>query len=487
MTIEPGPVGRAGSKANRAGDVHGRGPAHIVVPVIVAAAIIAASLGGCAGAPSGADILEDLAEQGLLLPNDEEPPFSSSPSSLAEPDPLSHDTITIQHLLCAADRFNPRIGAARAAVGVAAGVASQASLYPNPSVEFEAEDVPLSGGGLDESTTTIGVVQPIIVSDRRSAAAASGLAEQRARGWDLGQTRRAVFGDVRRQVAEILYLRDAIRLRRDLLVVAGQTLEIAETRFDARAAPESEVIRSRVEADGLALSINRLERELAAAGERLNALLGGREVLIDRFTISLASTGPVLELEWLEQAVEERHPSVLAANERVKGAEHHLQQARAGRHPDIAARVAYGYDGAFDEHIMEVGLILPLTLFDRNQGNILRARYEVIVAKEQGRVVLNDLRADLADAYQRYMSGREQVTAFENRIVTPAQRSLAQAREGYTAGKLAFLDLLDAQRTSAGAQIARLGLLRELNTAQADLYGIVGEALDSELPGDHLP
>ncbi|MHC4416856.1 MAG: TolC family protein, partial [Planctomycetota bacterium] len=442
---------------------------------IPAAAIIAISLGGCAGPPSGADILEDLAQQGLLLPDDEEPSFSGSPSSRAEPDPLSGDTITIQDLLRAADRFNPRIGEARAAVGVAAGAAWQAGLYPNPSLELEAEDIPLSGGGLDQSKTTIGVIQPIIVSDRRSASAAGGRAEQRARGWDLGQTRRAVFGDVRRQVAKILYLREAIRLSRDLQEVAGRTLEIAETRFEARAAPESEVLRSRVESDGLALSINRLERELAAAGERLNALLGGREVPIDRISIGLASTGPTLELEWLEQAVDERHPRVLAANERVKAAEHHLDRARAGRHPDIAARVAYGFDGAFDEHIMEVGLVLPLTIFDRNQGNILRARYEVIAAKEQAKVVRNDIRAELADAYQRYMSAREQVSAFENRIVAPAERSLAQTREGYTAGKLAFLDLLDAQRTSASAQITRLGVLRELNTAQADLHGILGE------------
>ncbi len=441
------------------------------------AVMVGVQLGGCGGGLSGADILADLQRQGLVVPQEGEPLILDQPQRPREADLLAGDEITIDDLLEAADRFHPRIAEARAAVGVAAGETWQASLYPNPSLEFGAEEIPLSAGGLTQSKTTIGVLQPIIVSGRRSAAIASGSAEQRARSWDLQQTRRAVFGAIRHRLAEVLYVREAIRLNGSLLEMAGQTLRIAETRFEARAAPESEVIRARVEADSLELAIGRLKRDLAAAGDRLNMLVGGREVPIDRLTIELASTGPQLDLASLQQLLRERHPSLLAAGERIKAAEHGVEQARAGRHPDVAARLAYGFDGELDEHILEAGLSIPLTIFDRNQGNILKARFELIVSKEQARAELNRLHAELAVAYQRYMAAREQIPAFEHRIVGAAETSLAQTREGYTAGKLLFLDLLDAQRTLAQARVARLNLVRELNIAWAQPHAILGESL----------
>ena len=441
------------------------------------AVMVGVLLGGCGGGLSGADILADLQRQELLRPQEGEPIIPDQAQRPGGADLLAGDEITIDDLLQTAERFNPRIAQARAAIGVAAGDTWQAGLYPNPSLEFEAEDIPLSGGGLSQSTTTIGILQPIIVSDRRSAAVAGGSARQRARGWDLQRTRRAVFGAIRHQLAEVLYLLEAIRLNGTLRAMAGQTLRIAETRFEARAAPESEVIRARVEADSLEIATGRLRRDLAAAGERLNMLLGGREVPIDRLTLELASTGPQLDLAGLQQRLRERHPSVLAAGERIKAAEHGVDQARAGEHPDVAARLAYGFDGEMDEHILEAGLSIPLTIFDRNQGNILKARFELIASKEQARAELNHLRAELAAAYQRYMSAREQIPAFEQRIVGAAETSLAQTREGYSAGKLLFGDLLDAQRTLAQARVARLGLVRELNISWAQLHAILGESL----------
>ncbi len=440
------------------------------------AVMVGAQLGGCGGGLSGADILADLQRQEILLPQEGEPLIPGRAPRPREANPLAGDEITIDDLLQATERFNPRIAQARAAIGVAAGETWQAGLYPNPSLVFEAEEIPLSGGGLTQTKTTIGVLQPIIVSGRRAAAVAGGSAEQRARSWDLQQTRRAVLGDVRHQLAEVLYLREAIRLNGGLLEVAGQTLRIAETRFEARAAPESQVIRARMEADTLELAIGRLTRDLAAAGERLNMLVGGREVSIDRLTIELASTGPQLDLAPLEQLLCERHPSLLAASERIKAAEHGVEEARAGRHPDVAAGLAYGFDGEVDEHILEAGLSIPLTVFDRNQGNILKARFELVASKEQARAQLIGLRADLATAYQRYMSAREQIPAFEQRIVGAAETSLAQIREGYTAGKLLFLDLLDAQRTHAQARVGRLNLVRELNISWARLHAILGES-----------
>ncbi len=131
------------------------------------AVMVGVQLGGCGGGLSGADILADLQRQELLVPQEGEPLIPDQSQRPREADLLAGDEITIDDLLQAAERFHPRIAEARAAIGVAAGETWQAILYPNPSLEFGAEEIPLSAGGLTQSKTTIGVLQPIIVSGRR--------------------------------------------------------------------------------------------------------------------------------------------------------------------------------------------------------------------------------------------------------------------------------------------------------------------------------
>lgn len=445
--------------------------------------LLAFLIAGCGGRSDGLRILGELREDGLL---------TDDVGGEVRPAPLAHDhdhltwtsqqQLTTDSILSVADQLNPRIAAARAQVGVAGGRAWQASFYPNPSLDVESENVRPSGGGFGISQTTVGITQPIIISDRRDAAIAAGAARISAERLELEAVRREVHGAIRRELTEVEYLRDALSRHEQLRELAKRTLDVAQSRFGARAAPESEAIRARVEFNGLGLTIERLRGDMAATGERLKALLGGEPVPLERIVFDHENDRDELPpLEHLITLVQNSHPSILAAEAKIETALHQVDLERARQYPDVTARVGVGIDHADDEGFVEAGIGIPLPLFDRNEGSVLAARFEVIQQRQLAAAVADELVGRLSETYRRWESAMRRLVVFEEQILTDAQRAYDQATVGYEAGKLPFLDLLDAQRTLIEAQLSQLELRRAVRHSRSEMAQILGgtQVLDS--------
>jgi len=460
-------------------------------------ALIAASIGlaSCAAPTAGERILDDLRRQQLITDESGawQPVASMSPAAhqpseagaLAGDEPLS-----LAMLLNAADRLNPRLAAARSAIGAAGGRAFNAALYPNPTLGVESENIRFSGGGFGASETTVNIVQPIIISDRRRAAVAAGRSRMSTAELELVETRRNVHGAVRREAMEIVNIRESIALHHELIELADRTRTIARTRFEARAAPESEAIRAEVESNTLSLSIDRLEGELAAAEARLAALLGGHAVhaqQLDASTIRSGTRWADADLDTLKQRVRTTHPSVLVAQERIETAQRQVDLERERTYPDINARFGLGINHADDEPFVEAGVGIPLPILDDNRGAVLAARFDVIRARRLAEAQEEDLVSAVAEAFHRWASARRRLDAYEQQILSGAQRAFDQTRGGYRAGKLPFLDLLDAQRTLMQASIARIELVRAVDAARAELHAILGNDLFDMNTGDTEP
>lgn len=426
-------------------------------------------------------ILDDLRRDGLLEDDAGECRPAEPGADRSSFDWPPEGQLDDADVLAAADRLNPEIAVARARVGVVGGRAWQASFHPNPSLEIESENLRPGNGDFGVSQTTVGIIQPIIVSDRLDAAVATGKARVSAERMELEAVRRRVHGAIRRQLSEVAYVREATERHEQLRSIAERTLEIARTRFEARAAPESEAIRARVEYNSLGIAIDRLHGELAVAAERLSALLGGQAVPMARIVVDSGPQRAVLPpLGTLASSVRSSHPAVLAARSRVEAARAEVDLERARRYPDVTARIGAGIDHADDEGFIEAGVRIPIPILNANDGNILAARFEVIERREQVTATTAKLVGQLGEAYRRWESAARRLAAFEHEVLIDARRAYDQAKDGYEAGSLAFLDLLDAQRTLTEASIAQVELTRIVSQSLSGVYEVTGE-----LPDDH--
>lgn len=123
-----------------------------------------------------------------------------------------------------------------------------------------------------------------------------------------------------------------------------------------------------------------------------------------------------------------------------------------------------------------LGLSVPLPVFDRNQGNILRAGAELGRAEaeaERGRLYLD---VALADAGRRLEQAWRAADALRRIALPAAREAAAAAREGYAAGKFSLLEVLDAQRALTELREQINAALLEVQQLRADIARLDGRA-----------
>ncbi len=99
-----------------------------------------------------------------------------------------------------------------------------------------------------------------------------------------------------------------------------------------------------------------------------------------------------------------------------------------------------------------VGVSLPLPLFDRNQGNVLSASRRADQARDLRNATELRLRGDVAMALEQWRRAQAAIDAHDQQHPAAAQQAVDSATRGFRMGKLAFLDVLDAQRTLIDAR-----------------------------------
>ncbi len=435
---------------------------------------------GCASSSGSSSteerVIAGLMHEGIPLPPDDGAPRAPA---VAGPDRSARDElppagpISLADLLRVAEARNPSLSAARSLVGVAAGQVWQASLYPNPRLEVESDEVPFRSG-FDEAISTVSITQPIVLGGRLRAATDAAEAEQAARLAEVDLRVREVFGEIAQLHAKLLAVRQAESLYAELETLGRRTYDTARNRFEARAVPETEVIRPQIELYQIELAKQRLAQDRQSAARQLSLLLGGAAVDVERLSGDLSGDPGPLDQEAMAAAVRAGHPALIVADREIDAASARMEQIEAERVPDLDLRLGAGYKGDADEGIGEIGAGVTLPLWDSRQGDRLSARFDLMRARQERVAKENELLRQLAAAYGEYEAVRAQVQTLREQLVPAAQRSYEQSIDMYRAGRAAFLEMLDAQRTLTQARASLVELSGAAAAARARLVQIAG-------------
>jgi cobalt-zinc-cadmium efflux system outer membrane protein len=192
----------------------------------------------------------------------------------------------------------------------------------------------------------------------------------------------------------------------------------------------------------------------------------------------------LVSLEPLETLTEK-----LANNPRLTrfGAEKMQREARlrlekAKAVPDVTVFGGAREFGTADDTALIVGASIPLPFFNRNQGAIRAARERLDRNESEKAAVQIELSTLLAEAYQIAQGATAQINLFRNSVLPQSEQALSTAREGYTAGRFSFLDVLDAQRTVIAARQQYIQALATYQQSAARVISLTVGAPTEPLP-----
>ncbi|MBL7219214.1 MAG: TolC family protein [Phycisphaerae bacterium] len=358
----------------------------------------------------------------------------------------------------------------------------QASLPPNPELETEFENF---GGsrefrGTRSLETTIALSQLIELGGKRAKRIKLAQADSRLAGWEYETKRLGVLTGVTQRFISALAIQKKQELADEDLKLALAGLDAVTRQMAAGKATLAEKTKASVEVAAGKIRAARIRRALTSARSELAAAWGSTS---PRFTRLLGDLGDITDIPPGEKLTAhlKQNPELASWTAELQKRQAALELAGAGAIPDVTAGIGYKHTRETEEndHALVAGVSIPLPLFDRNQGEIRKARYSLLRAKAQRRAAEVKLHTEFEKAYQTLASAHSEAVALRDEVLPAARSSHEAAGKSFEQGKAEYLDVLDAQRTLVEVREQYIEALEAYHSAVTSVEGIIAQPLKS--------
>lgn len=356
-------------------------------------------------------------------------------------------TFDLKTLLDKAVAENPMMAVSKAQIEAAAAGITVARSFYNPDLEVMAGPARYRGvptPGATERNYGVTISQPLDFPGTRSSRRE--LAEQQLTYAEKGiQT---TSFDLRNLIKQA-YL--TVLLRQQILQMLGANLSVLQEiqtkikrKVDVGEAARYELIKADTE-------VLAAERDYASAQTRIDeakAILRGMiGNMPDTFEVNSAlpaiSTLPSI-IELRQSA--ENNPYLQQLITAKDSAEAKLKLEQALRFPGLTLKSDFTQDP--DLNTFRVGVVVPLPVWNRREGQIAQAAAGIEEADANIRLQKQVLRKEIDSAYQRNVIASNQLKVFENGLLQQSQATLSRAEAAYKFGERGILEYLDAQRVN---------------------------------------
>jgi outer membrane protein, heavy metal efflux system len=381
-------------------------------------------------------------------------------------------SLTLDQALELAERQHPQLAEAHALVEAAAGRAQQAGTLPNPEAIVGAQQLPLDSDGSNQREYIAGIAQPIPLGGRLDQARETELLEREVRVRGLEVTRRDLRKRVHSAFATALYQEKAFQTQQQITQNATQVTAITKARVDAGDTPPEDLARIEMELARLQLEVQRSESLREQALLALAAAMGDVQLNVKSLAGDLALA---FELPTLESLVANlaAAPELRQADASLRASNARIDLAKAERIPDVKVELLYHRLESTRENTLDIGLSIPLPLFDRNQGKLREARAEAAAAEARSRLTENELNLRLRASHAQLTAALATSRSFQTEIMPRAEIMLKAAEARYAAGDTSLAEVLPIRRDWAAMQLAHLESMRDVMQA----WGEVSEYL----------
>jgi cobalt-zinc-cadmium efflux system outer membrane protein len=414
-----------------------------------------------------------LREPALSSASTKSVPLPPSPA----PGSLHPDLSEVLRLLV--DR-NPELASLRHATSAASRAAEQADRAPNPFLalqpRFSSEGpASLEGGATLTQKIEIGKRGPRV---RESVAfhgvtAAAFLAR-----------RAELAGEATERFLQILKGQEERALDREDVTLLEALRDLTKHLVDGGAASRDKWLSAEVAVGKAALHLRDTERDLDGARRRLEALLDLPAGALGEVEGALEPDRPLPSPDRLRAFLERGNLRVRVAEKRIELARRGVVRERAKPIPDLTASATASYQKGMPKMnkspgaVVGLGLGVPLPLLDGNRAAVAAARHRVQEAEAARAAALKSASAGLEKALVSWAKADADGRTWREELLPKLSEAADLARLSFQAGKIPYLDVLEANRELIAARHLLLELRLARETARARITALLGGTLE---------
>ncbi len=398
-------------------------------------------------------------------------------------------SITLDDAIQMALQHNHNMLAARTTIQQSEAEEITQNLRPNPTLFADWEYLPL-GSPAKQNPGVYGgqSTSDYLKNDTEGDIGLSYLIERGGKRHDRLQAQKDITAQTRSlvedngrgltfQVATLFY---NVQLAESTLELAQkdvksfqETVDISEHEYKAGGISENDYLMIKLQLLQFEGDVEQAQLARVQALSDLRQVLGYESVPQNYDVAGTFEYQPVKgNLEDLQLKALQNRPDLRAAQQGVTAANSQLTLQKAIGKQDVTVQGNYSHVNAINTATIYGSI--PLPIFNRNQGEIARARFAVTQAQELEKAANGQALSDVYDAYQGLRTNDKLVSLYISTYLDAATRSRDISEYAYRHGGTSLLNFLDVERSYRATQLAYRQALASYLLALEQLRQAVG-------------
>ena len=354
--------------------------------------------------------------------------------------------LTLQQVIDIARAKNPSLLSGQQHVIATKANEITAGLRQNPNFTLSGADVSLPADNPSSPYTYTGNVSRLFERGQKRrwrldiAHATTDVTQSQYK-----DTERQTILQVKQAFTNMLVAKAALKIAQDNLDGYSKTVDLSKARLNAGDISATDFDRIDLQSAEFESDYDNAHLDLIQASDSLQLLLGINKP-VDTFDITgtIAPPDITATLPQVEQEALTARPDYLAAQQSVQLADANVKLAVADGTVDPTVGGEYERVGTYNSAGFQVSI--PLRIFDRNQGEKERTRYEAQSSRFAEIAARNQVVNDVDQAWAAYDAALTLAKRYNSHYVDEATRVRDNLEFSYRHGGTTLLDYLDALR-----------------------------------------
>jgi len=289
----------------------------------------------------------------------------------------------------------------------------------------------------------------------------------------VSDSERQLIFNVGQQFIDVLLAESTLEFAQQDLDSFQKTVDISKERFHVGDMSEGDFLKIKLQLLQFQTDVSAAKLAKLQSLAALHQLLGFESVPDDYDVQGSLDYQPVhANLNELKSLAALNRPDLRAAQQAVAAAESQLALQQANGKMDITGTFNYTHTAGVNTGAFYYSM--PLPIFNRNQGEIVRARYAITQAQEQASETTQQVSTDVVQAYANLHTNDEIIQLYQGGYVDQAKQSRDISEYAYRKGAASLLDYLDSERTYRANQLAYRQALANYMLALEQMRQAVG-------------
>jgi cobalt-zinc-cadmium efflux system outer membrane protein len=397
---------------------------------------------------------------------------------LAPPRAYAEQTLMLDDLIAEAKRQNPELLAARDRALAMASVPQQVSALDDPTLSWEAWNIPDSLRVDRADNNIFRVAQKLPFPGKRRLAGDVAAYEAEREAHDATSVEVALVAAVKGAYATLWEAHERLQILRRDQELAQRFARVAEQRYATGGATQADLLRAQGEVSHVANDLALEPLAIESATAELNSLLGrGPDAPLGE-----PAPLPVPRLDVTPQVLAElaldNRPDLAAQQATIAREESAEELAHRSYYPDFEVSVGRFVNyGSSDGFGAMASVTLPLANLGKYDAGVAEARARVSSAHAERKRLEVKVRREVQQAYLKARAALLRYELLVTTHVPQSDQAMRVAEGAYQAGTLGFLEVVDSLRRLNAVHLEHATAQADFERARAELERVVGEEL----------